>query len=361
MGLKNRNNNPFFRAKKVQWSVIIISIFVYISFYIPVPFYITMPGSAMELNSVVEVRDGYKEKGNFMLTTISMIPGTVPFFLYAQFAPYTEIIPKEYILAEDEDPDEYNQRQENVMKESQDNAIIAAFQYLDLPIELRDKGILVMGLILGLPGEKVLQVGDLIVEIDKKPMKRVDDLLAYLEDKKVGELVEFAFIREDRKLIAKVRLAALDLTNQENASEQPSKRVGIGFYPQDERKVIPSKEVVFHTEEIGGPSAGLMFTLEIINQLTAEDLTKGYQVAGTGTITTDGTIGQIGGARLKVKAAFEQGAEIFFVPKDIQKDDVNQKEAEQTNLELGNPLKIIPVQNLSEAVEFLKQLPEKHS
>ncbi len=355
---QNKRIHSIFRTIKVQWAIIIISILIYASFYIPVPYYITLPGSAMILDNVVEVSEGFEDKGDFMLTTVSMIPGNIPYYLYAQFSNYAEIIPKEYLLTKDEDPEDYNKRQVKVMEQSQDNAILAAFNQLSLPIEIKNKGILVMGLSPGLPSEKILEVGDLITEVDDIPMKKIENLLAYLEKKKVGEDVKVEFIRDNKTYSEEITLANLTLNVEATEDEVPEK-AGIGFYPFEDREVIPSKEVTFHTKEIGGPSAGLMFTLEIINQLTAEDLTKGYQIAGTGTINPEGVVGQIGGARLKVKAAYKKGVEIFFVPKDIEKDDTNQKNAEQANRELGNPMKIVPVSNVNEAMEFLKQLPIK--
>jgi len=351
--VERRKTSSFFvRTRVFQWTIIILAILIYVSFYIPVPVYITLPGSALELDEMLEVSGGYREKGDFMLTTVTMIPGNLPYYLYAQLTSYAEVIPEEAVLTEEEEPEDYNKRQLKVMKQSQDNAVIAAFQYLKLPIEIKEQGILVMGLIPGFPGEKVLEIGDLITEVDQIPMKKVEDLLHYLEKKQVGEKVQVVFMRGNKSFTEEISLADLN-------EEEQSKKAGIGFYPFNEREVIPSKEVVFHTEEIGGPSAGLMFTLEMINQLTPTDLTNGYKIAGTGTMDSDGSVGQIGGARLKVKAAYKKGAEIFFVPKDIHADDVNQKEAEKANAELGNPLKIVPVSNLNEAMEFLQQLPEK--
>ena len=75
-------------------------------------------------------------------------------------------------------------------------------------------------------------------------------------------------------------------------------------------------KVTVKTDEIGGPSAGFMFSLEIYNQLTEEDLTKGYQIAGTGTIDADGTVGPIGGIEQKIVAADKAGAEFFFAPNE---------------------------------------------
>ena len=75
-------------------------------------------------------------------------------------------------------------------------------------------------------------------------------------------------------------------------------------------------KVKIDSHEIGGPSAGLMFTLEIYNQLVEDDLTRGHEIAGTGTINEKGEVGPIGGIQQKVVAASDAGAEVFFAPNE---------------------------------------------
>lgn len=359
----NRHKFNLLNNKKAQWTIIILAILVYISFFIPIPYYITMPGSAVDLSTVIEVEDGYQERGSFMLTTVSMMPATVPTYIYSKFDPYAESFPEEYILNENEDQEDYNNRQLKVMQQSQDDAIIAAFDYLDIPINISQNGVMVMGIAAGAPSEEVLQVGDLITGIDNNNIQNTDDLLNYLQPMQAGERVELTFLRDEKIYNEEVELIDLSDQIEEDVSEDEEEdgilgnKAGIGIYPYDEREITPSKEVHFNTEDIGGPSAGLMFALEIVNRLTPEDLTKGYQIAGTGTLDAEGNVGQIGGASLKVKAAYESGAEIFFVPMDIYEEDVNQKEAEEANKDLGNPMQIVPVATLDEAIQFLENLP----
>ncbi|KXG43700.1 SepM family pheromone-processing serine protease [Tepidibacillus decaturensis] len=359
-----KNNNVQSRKiKRIQWVVMVIIIFVYLTFYIPVPYFITSPGSAMELSPMIEVQGGYKEKGNFLLTTVALGTGNLAYYLYTYLDPYMETLPKKAVLGENENPEDYSKRQLQVMKISQEDAMIAAFQAINQPIIVKNKGILVMEVVKGMPAENIFKVGDLIIEVDHQSIKEVKELLHILEKKKAGENIDVRFIREGKTYLKSIQLAKLSQQTSLDleTKSQSERRVGFGIYPAQEREVIPSKKVVFNTEDIGGPSAGLMFTLEIINQLTSEDLTKGYQIAGTGTIQPDGTVGQIGGARLKVKAAYEKGAEIFFVPKDIATDDINQKEAEESNRSLGNPLTIVPVSNVKEALKYLQGLSPKEN
>ena len=97
--------------------------------------------------------------------------------------------------------------------------------------------------------------------------------------------------------------------------------MGIGLV--DDKELIVDPEVTVQTDEIGGPSAGFMFSLEIYNQLTKEDLTKGYKIAGTGTISPDGTVGRIGGIEQKIVAADKAGAEIFLRQMKMDEKDSN--------------------------------------
>ena len=85
-------------------------------------------------------------------------------------------------------------------------------------------------------------------------------------------------------------------------------QVGIGIVPVTERRVQTKPAVRIRADHIGGPSAGLMFALEILNQLTPEDLTRGLKIAGTGTLSAEGEVGQIGGVEQKVMAAEREGA-----------------------------------------------------
>ena len=121
-------------------------------------------------------------------------------------------------------------------------------------------------------------------------------------------------------------------------------------------------EIEIRTDNIGGPSAGLMFALEIYDQLTKEDLTRGYRIAGTGTLAPDGKVGRIGGIEQKVIAAHKSGAEIFFAPKEDGEQgigELNYEAALRTAKDIGTDMKIVPVASFDEAVRYLEELPPK--
>jgi PDZ domain-containing protein len=102
-----------------------------------------------------------------------------------------------------------------------------------------------------------------------------------------------------------------------------------------------------------------MFSLEIYNQLTKEDITKGHHIAGTGTIDVNGTVGPIGGIEQKINAADKAGAEIFFAPNEKGAKDSNYRAAVKTAKDIGTKMKIVPVDTFDDAVHYLQKLPQK--
>ncbi|MDP4170478.1 MAG: S16 family serine protease, partial [Bacillota bacterium] len=200
--------------------------------------------------------------------------------------------------------------------------------------------------------KKVLEVGDIIVSIDGMNVQKAADFKTYLNaKKKIGDTVTVDFLHDGVKKSKKIELIQLD---------PKTKLVGLGIYPEDEISIDAKRKITFHTEDIGGPSAGLMFSLEILSQILPEDIKKGYKIAGTGTIDLDGNVGQIGGIRDKIVAAHNQGVDIFLCPKDVAKDDTNEKEIKDEAKKLGyNSIKIVPVKTLVEAENYLKSLPPK--
>ena len=107
------------------------------------------------------------------------------------------------------------------------------------------------------------------------------------------------------------------------------------------------RELRIRSEDLGGPSAGLMFALALYNTLTAGDLTGGHRIAGTGALATDGRVRSVGGIPYKVRAAEKAGAAYFLVPAD------NADEARR----VARTVQIVPVGSFAEALPFIQQLP----
>ncbi|MEH7882888.1 SepM family pheromone-processing serine protease [Bacillus sp. JJ1609] len=316
------------------------------------PYYVSKPGMAKELEPIIEVEGGFEEEGNFMLTTVRMGRANIYAYIIAKLSKYQEIYPVEDIRAEDESDEEYNIRQLHMMDNSKTSAIEVAYKKAGIPVNYTYNGVYVLRVMPGMPAEGKLKPGDHVFEIDGKAFKSSDEFIEYVSSKKAGDIVKLAYKRNGKSDQAEVQLKAL---------EDGSNRAAVGIQLVDDKEIDVDPDVTVQSEEIGGPSAGLMFSLEIYNQLTKEDLTKGYEIAGTGTITPDGIVGRIGGIQQKVVAADKAGAEIFFAPNEEGAKDSNYQEAMIAAKDIKTKMKIVPVNTFEDAVIYLENLKEKTS
>jgi len=353
----SRDTSRFFGRKNLVGAGITAAIAV--SFFIPTPYYIYMPGSAEELASKVSVENGQKdEKGNLMLTTVLSMPASNIYYLaYGYLAPHAEFRKEEEVKGDFSDL-EYDRLLKHMMTTSQQAAIINAYRAAGEPYEIEYQGIFVNGFTKDSRAKGKLEAGDVILEADGKPMKKAEDFLEYLKSsKKAGDKVKIVYTRDEQRGEMELDVMEVESTTNGNAE----KRLGIGFFPENTIALHTPRKVDIHADDIGGPSAGLMFSLEIYSQLTPGDLTKGYRIAGTGQIDLNGNVKQIGGIRHKIVAAENEEADIFFAPADVAPNDANTKEAQDEAAQRGSKFKVVPVKTMQDAIDYLKQLPEKQS
>ncbi|WP_103105896.1 SepM family pheromone-processing serine protease [Brevibacillus reuszeri] len=336
-----------------SWTLALISVLLGLSFFIPTNYYVTRPGSAIELGPMIEVEGGKKdETGSFMLTTVRMGEANLAWYVYAQVASDAELMPKELVVSKGENSEDFVRREQAVMDNSQKIAEAVAFRLAGYDVKVEKQGVWVMGTLEGLPAKQVLKIGDVITSVDGVRTAEAKDLLQALAKKSAGDKVEITYIRDGQE--AKTMLTLVPLPE--------SKAVGIGVRPDNKQNISIPKTVAIASQGIGGPSAGLMMTLEIYDQLnTSLDLTKGYKIAGTGTISLDGTVGRIGGINHKVIAADKAGAEIFFAPQDTPDANSNYEEALATAKRIKTNMKVVPVKTVGDAVTYLNGQKPKNS
>jgi PDZ domain-containing protein len=345
------HNREMWRTWLVGGMVLIL-VFVLL-FMVPMPYYIVQPGSALEVRPMIQVEDtSHDEKGTFYMTTVSMREGNLFGTIASLLDPRLERVPRQEVLGKDGDPKRYQYMQTEIMKQSQNNAVLAAYREAGKPVKEKLLGVEVFRVLEGMPAAKVLKPGDIIQQADGHPIKSTEELLAYLDGKKPGERVRLLITRDGDKKEQELELASLAQSGGED-------RPGVGIEPVTLREVEARPKVTIRADDIGGPSAGLMFSLEILNQLRDQDLTHGLRVAGTGTIDPEGKVGQIGGIHHKIVAAERENADIFFVPADQKKHHSNEKKAKETAREIGSDMAIVPVRTLKDAVRYLEAQESK--
>lgn len=341
----NRNTKRF----TIVWAVIIALVAAFT--FIDLPYYVTTPGEARELDDVIKVEGGSADGGEFMLTTVRVGEANIIQYIWAQFNQYHELINEDMIKREGESDKEYHERQLEVMAGSQTNATIVAYQAADKSITINNKGVIVTGIVEGMPADGKLQTGDLIIGVNEKEIEKTKQLLDVLGDFTKSDKVTLTIKRNDKE--KEVQVGFAEFPERFNTEDG---KVGIGITGPVTAKTIKTEPTIdINTDQIGGPSAGLMFSLEIYNQLTEDDWTKGYKIAGTGTISEEGEVGPIGGIQQKIVAADGSGADIFFAPVAHS----NYEDALEAAEDIKTRMKVVPIETFQDAVDYLKQLEEK--
>lgn len=241
------------------------------------------------------------------------------------------------------------------MRSSEQVAQFVALERLGYDVELVPGDVLVSQLVclepnddgteclVEAPSAEFLEPGDRLLEADGVVLEGVEDLTAVVSAKQPGDTVDLLIERPE---VGELR-ATVELTR---SSTEPDRTI-VGFVPFDTRRVILPFELSIDTGRIGGPSAGLAFTLTLIDELTPGDLLGGRDVAVTGTIQLDGTVGAIGGLRQKASAVAQAGVDVFLVPAAQSEADI-----EAARVAGGDDLEVIPVATLDEALEVLGSL-----
>lgn len=337
----------------------IVVIVLALGFY-PIDSYISKPGGAYELEPFVEVDGGDQDdEGTLSLLTIALAKATPLTYAFAKITDNQKIYKANEIRQEDEDETEYNVRQLKLMSNSQFNAISVAFNRANKPYTISNNGIFIFNVVDDSAADGILEAGDKILQMDDIGELTEESIRTYLTGKGEGDVIRLKVERDGKQLDKEVSLKTIP-----GVLETPS--IGISYTA--DKKVETTPVVHINSEDIGGPSAGLMFTLEILNQLLPEDITKGYKIAGTGEMGPDGTVGRIGGIDLKVIAADNKDMEIMFAPDDdidptilANNPDLtsNYEEALKSARKIGTKMKIVPVKTIDDALAYLDQLKPK--
>ena len=313
--------------------------------FIQVNYLITAPGVAMPLNDVITVEDGAKNShGSFFLTAVSSKKASLFNYLYIKLVKPRgiELSPEKESIPENMDMEEYVKIMEDMMTESQSFAKYVGLKEMGYKTTITGHGAEIAEIMKDSKAQGILKEGDVIVKIDGEKVELASEAVTLIQKHKIGETVSLVVQREkDQLLNLKVKTIKL--------KDNP-KKASIGIYIMTyKREYDFPKTIDISTENIIGPSAGTMFTLEIIDQLDPVDLTKGYKIAGTGTIDMDGNVGPIDGVQQKVIAAERQGAEYFLSPAENYKDAAK----------AARTVRVVKMSTVAEALKFLRGLPQR--
>jgi PDZ domain-containing protein len=312
---QKRRRRPLVVVGTVAGVIVVLAILA--GTLIRLPYVLIAPGSAESLERVVKV-DGaptYAHRGQLLLLTVSVSSDrpNVFAFLSGWLDDNTDIVPEDEVLQgkSREEDQRLNRLQ---MADSQMTAKRVALERLGYTVPVTGTGVAVTGVQKGAPADGKLRVGDVITAVDGQPVTLAEELAPAVRNRQPGDPVAFVVDRQGTTLEVTVPTRAAE------GGQCPGRpQIGVLSRTRDEKFDFPV-DVEIDTGKISGPSAGLAFTLTIIDDLTPGDLTNGTKVAVTGTIEPGGAVGPIGGVEQKAVAADQAGAKLFLVPRAEMKD-----------------------------------------
>jgi PDZ domain-containing protein len=279
---------------------------------IPVPYVVLTPGPVINTLGTVEGKklitvSGHATypptRGELNLTTVSLSggPGSriglLP-VLQGWLSESAEVVPEETLYPPGQSAEEEEQLGEAQMVDSQESATAAALTSLGIRVPMT---IRISDEDAGTPASKILRGGDVLLGVEGRQIADLRELRTVLDLVPAGREVRVRIRRDGRQRDVRVRTV-----------EGTDGRTVLGVYVDPDFR-FPF-QVRISIDNVGGPSAGTMFALGIVDMLTPGDLTGGELIAGTGTIEPDGAVGAIGGIRQKLLGARRGGARWFLAP-----------------------------------------------
>lgn len=291
---------------KENYKYILVLIILYVGLTIKIPYSIECPGgtiSSEERLSNVK----YKSRGSFNLTYVSFINGTIPTVLLALIIPNWDIVKNNDVTLDGESIKESFKRDQISLKSSISNAKYVAYKEANISLSIKSIDNLVV--YKDKDSNTNLSIGDNILKYDNYIYDDINIFKEYINSKEIGEKIEFLISNNDKKETKYAIVRKVD----------NKKQIGIlvnTIYNYDDNNSVNYQS----KSSEAGSSGGLMISLAIYNSLVKEDITKGKKICGTGTISNDGTIGEISGVKYKLMGAKKNKCDVFIAPKDNYKE-----------------------------------------
>jgi len=330
---------------------------------LPTPYALT-PASADPVNDRIvfgELPDGverYDTANDFVFVTVTAPNQSVLSWFAGRDDPAVDFLTEEDKFGA-RTPSQRREFNLQMMRTAEQEAQYVALTTLGFDVEITPGDVIVQDVLCKVPSEdggeceewfpsdEQIDPADRILEADGVTLESVDDLSAVLADREPGDTIDLVIERPGE--------GEETVTVELSASPDDPERTIVGFVPFDTRAIQLPFQVDIETGDIGGPSAGLAFTLAMIDELSPGSLTGDQNVAVTGTINLNGEVGAIGGLAQKVSAVHQNGVRVFLVPASQSEldDPVERQRLEDAG---RGEVEIIPVATLDEALAALEEL-----
>jgi PDZ domain-containing protein len=316
-------------------AIVLVAATVGVLWLIPSNHYIVLPDKIRPVDPLVKVpgEDRGAQDGGIYMVDVRVGRASVFERIFPEVHEGASLVPERVL-----NPVGISDRQRRAssledMDRSQEIATTVALRSLGREVAITPFGAQVVLVVPDAPADGELQVGDVIVEADGERVRSSDELLQAMKDLRPGDEVTLDVRREGR-----VRPVML----RTRAAEDDPQRAVVGIQVRDDARFRFPVDVEINAGSIGGPSAGLAFALDIVDEL-GEEVDRGRKIVATGELTLSGQVEPIGGIEQKTVAAREAGADLFLVP------DENAAEARKN----ADGLRVVAVETFNEALSEL--------
>lgn len=298
------------------------------------PFYIYTGGGTIDLEKRIDLKGN--EKGSYNLAYVKQIYATIPTYLLSFVMDKWDVVKvSDLQIDNQEDVKDIDNREKLYLEEANNHAILNAYKLAGKTINMKESSYKVI--YVNKDSDTNIIVGDKLVSVNGVKITNNLEYKKYLQTLEVDTRLEIKVERNNKEIDCYAILKEID----------GEKIIGLYLVNIYDYELDPPINLKFKWNE-SGSSGGFMLSLAIYDRLVDDDLTKGRKIVGTGTIDANGNVGEIGGVKYKVLGASKEKADIFFCPKE------NYEEAINTKNKYNLKLKIVKVETLEEAINYLK-------
>ena len=318
---------------KNNYKFLLVIVFFWLFCSLKLPYYIMAPGGTINITDRVEL-EGYKvDNGSINMLYVSEYKATPSMWLYSLIMGY-DINSNNDRKISNESVKEIENRNKIMRDNSLDIALMVAYNKAGKYIDIKSK----KNIVIATTKDNNLLVGDIILEVDNNPVEDITNIKNIINSKRENDYVTFKVLRDNKEKEIKSKIYL----------EDNNKVVGVVIITDYDYDTIPKLNLRFRDSE-SGSSGGLMLTLTIYNALVEDDIIKGRNIAGTGTISYDGRVGEIDGIKYKIMGAAFSDIDVVFVP------SANYEEAINTKNKYKYDMEIVKVDTFDEVLDYLNR------
>ncbi len=330
---------------RLLWvAVAILAVLLAGAWFAPSSSYLILPDEAKPLAELVQVEgeQGDDEGGIYYVDVVVRKASLLEEQVGALRPEGADVVPEHAIVPPGSSFEQRRELNLQAMDLSQQIAAAVALRELDYDVDTAPQGALVVAVAADAPAAGKLEPTDVVVGVDGDDVRTPDDLRRLIARHDVGESVRLRVRSGDDTRTVEVGTVA---------SPEDADRPIVGIQVEQFAEIDVPIDVEIDLGNVGGPSAGLAFALDVVEELRG-DVDRGYRVAATGELQLDGSVAPVGGLAQKTIGARRAGADVFLVPAG---------DNAATARENADGLRVIPVESFQQALRELATLPEKSS